>query len=162
MLDVDDDPIRRLRDALGMFATGVAVISVLDGKGRATGITVNSFSALSLDPQLVLFSVGKEQVSCRWFEDCAHFNVNVLSAGQEALAYQFARPVKDKFEGVAQHADGNGVPVIADTLATFHCRKWQIMEGGDHWIIVGEVEDFSVREGEPLLFYRGKMRRIGD
>lgn len=161
MLDAYEDPTRRLRDALGTFATGVTVVTLRDSKRRATGITVNSFSALSLDPVLVLFSIGKHRVSWRWFESGTHFNVNVLSADQEAVALQFAKPLTDKFADVAWHEGGNGLPMIDGALANFACRKWNMMEGGDHWIVVGEVEEFESREGDPLLFFRGDMRQIG-
>lgn len=160
MLDTQDDPIRRLRDAFGTVPTGVTVVTLCDDKGRATGITVGSFSSLSLEPALVMFSIGSHQVSCRWFERCTHFNVNVLSADQEALAFQFAKPLKDKFAGVDWREDQNGIPVIDGTLATFSCRKWDIMEAGDHLIIVGEVEEFRSRAGEPLVFHGGQMRQL--
>ncbi|MCY3981414.1 MAG: flavin reductase family protein [Alphaproteobacteria bacterium] len=160
MLDTQNDSIRQLRDAFGTVPTGVTVVTLCDDKGRATGITVGSFSSLSLEPALVMFSVGSHQVSCRWFERCTHFNVNVLSAHQAALAHQFAKPLKDKFAGVDWHEDQNGTPAIEDTLATFSCRKWNIMEAGDHWIVLGEIKDFRSKEGEPLVFHGGQMRHL--
>lgn len=162
MLDSTDDFSKRLRDAFGCFPSGVTVVTLRDGKGNPTGITVNSFSSLSLDPPLLLFSVGCQQVSCRWFEAGENFTVNVLSAGQEEIAWQFARPVKDKFAGVGWHEGGNGTPVIEGALASFECRKWSIMEGGDHKIIVGEITDFSSCEGDALMFFRGAMRQLPD
>jgi flavin reductase (DIM6/NTAB) family NADH-FMN oxidoreductase RutF len=160
MLDTDPTRLRRLRDAFGCFASGVTVVTMHDDKGIPTGITVNSFSSLSLDPPLLLFSVGCEQVSCRWLERADRFNVNVLGHDQEALAWQFARPSSDKFEGVAWHAGGNGVPLIDDAIARFECRKWNTFEGGDHMIVAGEILDFESSPGEPLLFYRGGMHDI--
>ena len=133
-----------------------------DGAGMPTGITVNSFSSLSLDPPLVMFSVGKRQVSCRWFRENDHFTVNVLAADQDDIAWRFARPVDDKFEGVDWDEGENGMPRLKGAVATFECKKWNIMEGGDHLIIVGQVEAFSATDDDPLLFFRGGMRQIGE
>jgi len=162
MLDNTQDFTRRLRDAFGCFASGVTVITLRDGDGEPTGITVNSFSSLSLDPPLVMFSVGCNQVSCKWFEANDTFNVNVLAEGQDAVAWQFARPVEDKFDGVSWFEGANEVPLLNEAIAHFECRKWNIMEGGDHLIVVGEVTDFHTTEGDGLLFYRGAMRKIAE
>ena len=160
MLDTTQDFTKRLRDAFGCFPSGVTIVTLRDAEGRPTGITVNSFSSLSLDPPLLLFSVGCQQVSCRWFEAQETFTVNVLSADQEHLAWQFAKPLKNKFDGVDWREGGNGVPVIEGALASFECRKWSIMEGGDHKIVVGEITDFSACEGDALMFFRGSMKQL--
>lgn len=157
MLDTTQDFARRLRNAFGCFPSGVTVVTLRDGEGRPTGITVNSFSSLSLDPPLLMFSVGRQQVSCRWFEAGEAFTVNVLANHQEHLAWQFAKPLKDKFDGVDWRAGGNGTPLIEGALASFECRKWSIMEGGDHKIVVGEITDFTAQEGDALMFFRGSM-----
>lgn len=162
MLDVTQDRAKRLRDAFGCFPSGVTVVTLRDGEGKPTGITVNSFSSLSLDPPLLMFSVGCQQVSCRWFEEQECFTVNVLAAGQERLAWQFARPRKDKFEGVGWREGANGTPVIDGAIAGFECRKWSIMEGGDHKIIVGEITDFTCAGGDALMFFRGAMRETSE
>ena len=153
------DP-RELRDAFGCFATGVTVISLLDDEGRATGVTVSSFSSLSLEPALCLFSLDKKQVSCRWIEAGEHFNVNVLCQEQEAAAWQFARPSRDKFAGVNWFAGRNGLPVVAGALSHFECRKHDVHDGGDHIIVVGEITHFDHADGAPLLFYRGNMAAV--
>lgn len=160
MLDATEDFTKRLRSAFGCFASGVTVVTLRDTAGTPTGITVNSFSSLSLDPPLLLFSVGSQQVSCRWFEAGAAFTVNVLAADQEKLAWQFAKPLKDKFEGVDWREGVNGAPVIEGTLASFQCRKWSIMEGGDHKIVVGEIVDFGATDGDALTFFRGSMQQL--
>ncbi len=157
MLDQTQDLPRRLRNAFGCFASGVTVVTLRDGQGAPTGITVNSFSSLSLDPALLLFSVGREQVSARWLQSGEAFNVNILCRDQEPLAWQFARPHKDKFDGVAAWEACNGVPVLDGALAHFVCRKHAIHDGGDHLIVVGEILDFAERDGDPLLFHRGRM-----
>ena len=157
-----NDFTRRLRNAFGCFASGVTVVTMRDDSGVPTGITVNSFSSLSLDPALVMFSIGCNQISCRWFEAGEYFTVNVLAHGQEHIAWQFARPVEDKFDGISAKVGANNIPVIDGAVAHFACRKWRIMEGGDHMIIVGEVTEFHSNDDDALLFYRGAMRRIAE
>ena len=117
MLDSARVPTRNLRSAFGCFASGVTVVTLRDDAGEPAGLTVNSFSSLSLDPPLLMFSVGCQQVSCRWFESRPHFNVNVLGARQESLAWQFAQPLTDKFAGVDWHAGTNRMPVLAGAIA---------------------------------------------
>lgn len=149
-----------LRDAFGRFASGVTVVTLPDDAGRPTGITVNSFSSLSLDPPLLLFSVGKQQKSCRWFTTGDRFVVNVLSDAQESTAWQFAKPLPDKFEGIEWHQGASGLPVLSGCVASFECRKWNVYEGGDHIIIVGEVTDFNMDDGDALIFFKGNMERL--
>lgn len=157
MLDSAIDPARDLRDAFGCFATGVTVVTLHDPRGRPTGLTVNSFSSLSLTPPLLLFSVGRSQVSAPWFDVGKSFTVNVLAEDQAALAWQFARPAEDKFAGVEWRPGLGEAPVIADALARFECRTWATYDGGDHLIVVGEVVRHGRGEEDPLLFYRGRM-----
>ena len=157
MLDASPDLTRELRSAFGCFASGVTIVTLRDDARNATGITVNSFSSLSLDPALLLFSIGKAQVSAKFFETQEAFNVNVLCRDQERLAWQFAKPLEDKFEGVASWEAANGVPVIEGALAHFVCEKHEVLEGGDHIIVVGRIVDFGAREAEPLVFHKGRM-----
>lgn len=160
MLDKAPDFSRRLRNAFGCFATGVTVVTMTDEAGLPTGVTVNSFSSLSLDPALLLFSLGRTQASARRLETADVFNVNVLSADQEALAWQFARQRDDKFTGVPHWEALNGVPVIDAVSAYFVCRKHGLMDGGDHIIVLGEILDLGTTEAEPLLFHKGRMCRL--
>ena len=160
MFDSMTDQKNQLRDAFGRFASGITVVTLKDGVGRPTGITGNSFSSLSLSPPLLLFSVGKDQVSRRWFEASAHFVVNVLCNAQEDVAWQFARPLPDKFAGINWREGAAGLPVLEGCIASFECRKWQMYEGGDHMIVIGEVMDFDMSDGEALLFFKGKMARM--
>lgn len=153
------DP-RELRDAFGQFATGITVVSLTDDQGRPTGVTVSSFTSLSLDPALCLFSLGKNQVSCRWIEAGDAFNINILSAGQEDAAWQFAKPLEDKFDGVDWYAGHNGLPVLQQSLCHFECTKWNVYDGGDHIIVVGKITHFESGAGDPLLFHRGKMASV--
>lgn len=163
MLDTPPLDPRKLRDAFGRFATGVTVVTMLDGEGRPTGVTVNSFSSLSLDPPLCLFSLGKKQMSTRWLQqEGVHFTVNILTRDQEKVAWQFARPLEDKFEGVETGTGKTGIPYLHNSLCHFECRLWARYDGGDHEIYVGEILhlDQLAEEADPVLFYRGAMTRL--
>jgi 3-hydroxy-9,10-secoandrosta-1,3,5(10)-triene-9,17-dione monooxygenase reductase component len=155
----DFDP-RALRDAFGQFASGVTVVSLVDDAGRPTGVTVSSFSSLSLSPALCLFSLGKTQASAKWIEAGTGFNINILSTDQEKAAWQCAKPAEDKFAGIAWYPGQNGLPVLADSLCHFECAKWNVYDGGDHIIVVGRITHFERNEGKPLLFFRGKMATV--
>ena len=154
------DP-RTLRDAFGRFASGVTVITMLGEAGKPTAVTVSSFSSLSLDPALCLFSLGKSQASSRWIADAAAFNINVLSTENEPAAWQCARPAEDKLAGLDWTEGHNGLPLLTGALAQFECTPWNIYDGGDHIIVVGQILRFRHQDGAPLLFYRGKMTTTG-
>lgn len=160
MLDEPQLDPKALRNAFGDFATGVTVVSMLDAAGKPTGVTVGSFTSLSLSPALCLFSLDKSQVSCRWIREGEEFNVNILSADQQDCAWQFAKPLEDKFEGVGWSPGRNGLPVIDGALGHFECQKWDIHDGGDHIIVVGKITYFERVGGEPLVFFRGKMGTV--
>ncbi len=162
MLDnVTMDP-RELRNAFGCFASGITIVSLPDADGRPTGVTVSSFSSLSLDPALCLFSLGKTQGSCKLIEQGEHFTINVLASDQAATAWQFAKPSADKFAGIDWRPGFNGVPVIAGSLCHFECRKWATYDGGDHIIVVGQITHFDRTDGAPLLFYRGQIATMAE
>lgn len=156
------DDQRRLRNALGEFATGVVVVTARDTAGEPVGMTMNSFSAVSLDPPLVLFSIGRSAHSLPAFRDSTHVAINVLAADQEKLSNQFARPLTDKWAGVATTPGLGGAPLLNGALAQFECTQHALLDGGDHIIFVMRVERFSVRPGgaDPLLFLRGRYRRV--
>lgn len=161
MLDAGLIDTRALRDAFGRFATGVTVVTMRDDEGRPTGVTVNSFSSLSLEPPLLLFSLGNAQVSRRWLTEGRHFAVNVLAAEQENVAWQFAKPRDDKFDGVESAPGARcDVPCIEGAIARFECRHHASYPGGDHEIIVGEVMHLETLPGAPMVFYSGAMTRL--
>ena len=150
-----------LRDTFGRFATGVCVITLRDDHGNPTGVTVNSFASLSLDPALCLFSLGRSQMSCRWMRDDCAFVVNILAADQQDIAWAFAKPRENKFDGVAtQPAQRVDVPAILGAIGRLECRLWNKYDGGDHELIVGRVLHVEQAEGAPLLFFRGKMAAL--
>lgn len=146
--------VRELRNSFGCFGTGVTVVTWLNDEGQRRGITVNSFTSVSLDPPLLLVSIDKKTKA---FEDLKNrpFVINVLSAGQSSLAMQFAgRPQEDL---VVEWEDGTKGPRLKGTTAHFECSPWAEYEGGDHVLFLGKIEDFAKNDSESLLFYRGKF-----
>ncbi|MGV9779602.1 flavin reductase family protein [Streptosporangium sp. NPDC003464] len=152
--------MRSLREALGQFATGVAVVTTATPAGERAGVTVNSFTSVSLDPPLVLWCLSRRAPSAPVFLGAGRFTVNVLAAGQDHLSRRFATPLPDKFAGVETRPCPDGVPVLAGTLAYFACRTVTTYDGGDHLIFIGEVERFQRSAGEPLVFYSGGYREF--
>lgn len=148
------DP-RALRTALGRFATGVTVVTTRCPSGKLVGLTANSFSSVSLDPPLVLWSLRRNAASLQSFTGSRSFVVNVLSSDQEALSNRFAKPSADKFDGIEFSIGLNGCPVLPHTLACFECSLETEVEGGDHVIFLGRVQRAAYRDGEPLIFSAG-------
>jgi flavin reductase (DIM6/NTAB) family NADH-FMN oxidoreductase RutF len=147
---------RDLRNALGCFSTGVTVITALAPDGRNVGLTANSFSSVSLNPPLVLWSLVKRSTSLTAFQDATHFAVNVLGRDQEHIASHFARTSADKFAGIDWIAGLGGAPLLHGVLAQFQCRNAFRHDGGDHMIFIGAVEAYCHGPGEPLLYSRGQ------
>lgn len=154
-----DGATRELRRALGSFATGVAVITTRNRAGKIEGLTANSFSSVSLDPPLVLWSLRTNAASLDSFIDAGWFAVNVLAAPQQHLSRHFATPAADKFGGLDYMHGLGGCPVLADTLARFECSVFSTVPAGDHVIFIGHVRRASYREGSPLLFSGGAYCR---
>jgi flavin reductase (DIM6/NTAB) family NADH-FMN oxidoreductase RutF len=145
-----------LRDCLSRFVTGVAVVSYR-AEGATRGLTVNSFTSVSLDPPLVLVSVAR---SARAAAHLGHgpFTVNVLSAAQLDVALHFAGRLRDPLQVTWQATSDHLAPALAGALATFRCDRWRSYDGGDHRLHLGRVVEATARgEGEPLLFHRGKF-----
>jgi flavin reductase (DIM6/NTAB) family NADH-FMN oxidoreductase RutF len=149
---------RDFRRALGQFATGVTVVSTRAKDGRRVGITVNLFSSVSLDPPLVLWSLSRQAASLVDFANASHFVVNVLAANQHHLSRQFSTPLPDKFDGVECLEEPAGCPLLKGATAHFVCRNVRQLDGGDHVIFLGEVEEYRWSEGEPLVFHSGRYR----
>lgn len=151
---------RALRNALGCFPTGVAIVTAQSPDGIPLGLTINSFSSVSLAPPLILWSLREHSPLMASFVLGMPFTVNVLGCGQEAVARQFASPSPDRFAGVSWHAEQQGLPHIAGAIAYFDCRLCNIHRAGDHRLLIGSVEHFAANEGQPLLFARGVFRGI--
>lgn len=153
------DP-RQFRNALGQFPTGVAIITTLSPEGEPIGVTVNSFSSVSLDPPMILWSLDKKAYSLAAFAAAKRFAVHVLAEHQESLSNRFARPSGEKFAHLEVLAGLGGVPLLPDCLTIFECTAEHCYEGGDHLIFVGQVERFEVSEQPPLVFHRGKYGQL--
>jgi len=152
------DRQRDLRDALGRFATGVTVVTTSTPEGPV-GITANSFASVSLDPPIVLWSIGRNSRRFAAFAECRHFAVHVLGAEQLDLGRRFARS-GPAFEGLDHTLNDAGVPVLPGCLSRFECARMAGHEGGDHLIMVGRVMAAALRDGEPLLFAGGDYGRF--
>ena len=148
---------RALRHALGSFPTGVTVITTQDTESQSlVGLTVNSFSSVSLDPPLVLWSISNRSANLPHFLAGRSHAIHVLSSGQEALARQFATPQADKFAGVAYRlCSDSGVPLIEGCAARFDCVTESVTPAGDHQIILARVLRYETEALTPLLFARG-------
>ena len=147
---------RDFRNALGCFATGVTVITAQADDGERVGLTANSFSSLSLDPPLVLWSIDRRAFSLPVFERASHFAVNILSETQIELANRFATKGElDKFAGVTVRSGAGDAPVLAGCSATFECAAHAVLDGGDHCIIVGRVERFEASGKRALVYHQG-------
>lgn len=156
------DP-RAFRDALGCFATGITVVTTLCPDGHHVGVTVNSFSSVSLDPPLVLFSLGRASHAFDFFVNGPAFAVNILADDQEFLSGRFSRrDLQDRWEGVGVERWDTGVPILTGCLANIECDREAVHDGGDHAIIVGRVRRLVSRvEGKPLLYFRGRYAALG-
>jgi len=150
------------RRACGRFATGVTIASVVDREGTPHGLTVNSFTSVSLDPPLLLVALAHSASVMDAFRDARFFAVNVLAAGQRALSDRFARKGRDRFDGLDWHAGETGAPLLPDTLAEIECAIRYRFTAGDHDLIVGEMVRATIHEGEPLLYFSGRYRKLAD
>lgn len=152
------------RQLLGCFPTGVAVITTTAADGQPAGLTCNSFSSVSLEPPLVLFSLRKASSLVSAFSEADAFAINILSQRQDALSGRFASSkITDKFEGVAWRSGPLGMPIIEDCLASFECSVHARHDAGDHYIFIGEVKHMG--EGcadQALVFYKGAYMMLAE
>src|SRR5579864_7200382 len=151
---------RDFRNALGTYATGVTIITAMGADGKPYGLTCNSFASVSLNPPLVLWSLGMYSQGLPTFQNASHFAVNVLGASQQALAAKFANASADKFAGVTWTPGLGNAPLLANSVAYFQCRAANRYYGGDHIIFLGAVEAYAYNRQEPLLFVRGGYGRF--
>jgi flavin reductase (DIM6/NTAB) family NADH-FMN oxidoreductase RutF len=151
---------RAFRDALGRFATGVTVVTTLSDQGPL-GITANSFSSVSLDPPLVLWSPARASRRFAAYEAAEHYAIHILGEEQRDLCRRFSRDGLD-FAGLDWTPNAEGVPLIHNCIARFDCIRHAAYDGGDHLIIVGRVLSAEIRNGPPLLFAAGNFGRFTD
>ncbi|MBR0713911.1 flavin reductase [Bradyrhizobium liaoningense] len=147
---------RELRDVLGSFVTGVTVVTTVDEERRHHGLTVNSFSSVSLDPPLVLWSQSNSSPSYPIFSKSGRFVINILAEDQIDLSNRFARSGPDKFSNLEIDIGNHGLPILKDTSAWLVCRFVSAIPGGDHTIFLGEVEQIRRTARRPLVFGGGK------
>lgn len=148
------------RNALGSFATGVTIVTTVGLEGEDVGMTANSFNSVSLDPPMILWSVGKNAMSRPAFAAAEHFAVHILATQQKALSDRFAKRGTDKFAGLTVERGPGNIPLLKDCAARFKCRTAYRYEGGDHDIIVGEVIEFDHLDAAPLVFHSGKYSAL--
>lgn len=145
------------RQALSQFATGVTVITTRLADGSFRGLTASSFNSVSLDPPLVLWSLGSRANSLPIFSGNSHYVINVLAAGQEELALRFSRRSDDPFAGIDYMLSRTGQPILKGAAAWFECHNRSRYPEGDHVIFVGEVEECEVDPQPALLFHGGRF-----
>ena len=147
-----------LRSALGLFATGVTIITTRAPDGALIGLTANSFNSVSLSPPLVLWSIGLKSGSLQAFLKAKHYAIHILAVEQQSLAERFASRSEDRFAGLELNEGAGGVPILPSCAAVFECMSKSQYPEGDHVILVGEVlacqHDAS---RAPLLFHGGKF-----
>lgn len=148
---------REFRNVLGHFPTGVTVITARGRDGRYVGLTANSFSSVSLDPPLVLWSLAKRSNSAPDFLCANHFVIHVLTREQRWLAERFASRVEERFEGLTVRTGAGCAPLLDGCAARIECRVTQIVDGGDHHILLGQPIALQQADDhpEPLVFHRG-------
>lgn len=154
----DPASARPFRDALGRFATGVAVITT-EGPAGPMGFTANSFASLSMDPPLVLWSPARSARRFSVYETAQTYAIHILSDVQQDWSARFIRGGAG-FDGLAFDRNAEGVPVLPAALARFDCQRHAAFDGGDHLIIVGRVLRCAVTDGLPLVFAAGRYGKL--
>lgn len=152
---------RTLRDAMGCFATGITVVTSRGADGTPIGLTANSFTSVSLDPPLLLVCIANNTGSASLLREEEHFAVNLLQTSQQPASNRFAGKGEDRFAATAWTSGETGMPLLDGSLGSFECRRHAVHDGGDHFILIGEVlrAQFEPRR-DPLLYFRGKYRRL--
>ncbi|EMY69357.1 flavin reductase family protein [Leptospira vanthielii] len=154
--------IDKFKSSLSLWASGVCVITY-ESSQKKGGVTVSSFSSVSLEPPLVLFCLAKDSSAKEPIQDSGNFVVNILSSEQKQISADFASGSLDKavvLEGLKPETLSTGAPVLRDSLASLDCKVDRIIEAGDHWILIGLVEAVATKEGFPLLYFNRNYREL--
>ena len=149
------------RRACAQFATGVAVLTTRAPDGTPHGLTINSFSSISLDPPLVMVSVAHDCTALEHFGSSGHYAVNILREDHVHLSTRFSELPEGRFTGIAWRKGVTGSPVLEGVLAAIECRTMQSVDVGDHRVLIGEVVEVQVSEGRPLVFFGSGYTRLG-
>jgi flavin reductase (DIM6/NTAB) family NADH-FMN oxidoreductase RutF len=153
-MNMDD---RQFRSAMGKFATGVTVITT-EVEGEIHGMTANAFMSVSLDPKLVVISIGEKAKILKKIKESQIFTVNILAANQQELSMIFAGQLKEQKEVAFDRLDGK--PVLAGAVAQIACEVSAEHVEGDHTLFIGKVTDIHLEDAEPLIFYNGRYRSL--
>ena len=159
VLRVSSDEFRR---ASGRFATGITIATVRDSEGQPHGLTVNSFTSVSLEPPLVSICLGHAVKLIDRFREATHYGINMLADSQKNLSVQFAMRGHDRFEGVDWAPGPHGAPLIAGVLAALECRIVERIPAGDHDIFLAELETAQITDGQPLIYFASEYRQLGN
>ncbi|OUS27575.1 hypothetical protein A9Q99_14115 [Gammaproteobacteria bacterium 45_16_T64] len=152
---------RGFRNALGNFATGVCIVSFFNDDNRAIGMTINSFTSVSLDPSIVSWSIKKESQCYDVFAQLGQYSISVLSKNQVEISNRYAKPGDHVMMDHEYYISASGLPIVRNSIAQFECEEWKTIPAGDHDIIFGRVLDFQCTEDdEPLIFYKGGYRGL--
>lgn len=152
---------REFRHALGQFATGVAIVTACVD-GHRLGATISSFNSVSLEPPLVLFSMGRHSLGFEAWKKASAYCIAVLGEAQQDLSNRFAKAGTDKWQGLPEAWADNGAPLVPGALAYFECEPHEVCAGGDHDVFICRVTRFRVQEpgGASLIFFAGRYRQL--
>ena len=159
LLPVDPSLYRR---TCARFTTGITVVTVVDQNGHPHGMTVNSFSSVSLEPPLVLVSIDLRNAIMGHFISSSWFAINILAEHQECLSRTFSSPSENRFVGVDWYTGPSGSPLLEGVLAHLECSVVQKFEAGDHTVLIGEVRRAEFREGKPLVYFNSSYRSLAE
>jgi len=148
------------RRTCARFATGITVVTVVDENGRPHGMTVNSFSSVSMDPPLVLVSIDLRNAILGHFLSSPYFAINILAEHQEHLSKRFSSPSPNRFNEIAWRVGEFGVPLLDGVLAQLECSVARTFEAGDHTVLIGEVRTAGCNDGKPLVFFNSSYRNL--
>jgi flavin reductase (DIM6/NTAB) family NADH-FMN oxidoreductase RutF len=148
------------RRTCAQFVTGITVVTTLDSDGHPHGMTVNSFSSVSLDPPLVLVSIDLKNAILGHFISSSWFAINILAEHQEDLSRRFSSASENRFLEVSWHAGTSGTPLLNGVLAHLECSVVRTFEAGDHTVLIGEVRRAGYTEGKPLVFFDSAYRQV--
>lgn len=158
MLNKADEHL--FKAALGNYPTGVAIVTTVDSEGHPVGLTINSFTSLSMDPLLVLWSIDHKSSSIHTFKETGKFVVHLLAEDQNELVRIFSKKDLDRFSEINWSFSANQLPIIEGAFAVFECETFQTIEAGDHTIFIGSVKNMQVKEKSPLLYHRRTVGSI--
>ncbi|RFU64831.1 flavin reductase family protein [Peribacillus glennii] len=155
---MNNETVSVFKQIMGSYPTGVTILTTTDEDGKPCGLTVNSFTSVSLDPLLVLWCIDRKSNNVKAFQQSQGFAVHILSADQAELCWAFAGKDADRFSKAAWSFSGNHLPVISGSLGVLECETKQTIDAGDHIIFIGEIISIDKQEKEPLLYFR---RNVG-